>query len=392
MSWLFILSPNSVIFVDEKVLQHNCLHMKHTLLVCFTILGMILVGCSDDSNPTTPEPAPTTYDSTSWRTNSAAEFGIKTTFNALVAKMKTGRTGANLTTVELTDLYSPMRSIVTLTYDSVVAQSITGLADASGGTYNPLRTPEANGQGGVYGGFLFDEYGIENEQIVEKGLFAAGLYNYMYLLSQGSVTPATIDRMVTIYGAHPSFPNTGSASVNPDVYVANYGARRDKNDGNGLYTQMKTYLIAAQTAAKTNNTTNLNAALLGVRQTWERIEMATVINYCYAIVTTLSKTTVTDAERASAMHAYSECIGFITGFSGLPAGSTIITEAQINELRAMLKYPATGLPTSYELWQQPSETLPQVVAATVRIQSIYGFTDTQMEDFKKNWVSEQGRK
>jgi hypothetical protein len=41
--------------------------------------------------------------------------------------------------------------------------------------------------------------------------------------------------------------------------------------------------------------------------------------------------------------------------------------------------------------QQGATQLPKIVDALALIQSIYGFSATEMEEFKQNWITVQGR-
>ena len=363
------------------------------VLICFALLSLMLVSCSDEGSPVTPLPMPTTYDSTNWRTNASNELLYRANFSTFVSKIKTGRTaGVVIAEADLLALYNNVSALVSLEYDAVVKQSISELSKASGGTFLPEQSVLENGNGGTYSGYLFDEYGIEHEQLIEKGLFAGALYNRVCELLKSDVNEATINKVLVLYGAHPSFPNTGSAVTNPDILVANYAARRDKNDGSGFYTRLALAFIAAKHYAKLNNSVELAKQVATIKKIWEQVEMATVVNYCYSVVSTLSKTSPTTTEKASAIHALGECIGFVKGFKGLPAGTTVITGTQIESILTLLKSPSNGAPSCYEFWKTPAESLPQLLAVTELIQSIYGFTNVEMEDFKKNWVSEQNRK
>ena len=61
-----------------------------------------------------------------------------------------------------------------------------------------------------------------------------------------------LDKALALFGANPTFPNTPTASKTqqPDVLMANYGARRTPAAG-GLYTEVRDAFIKAQ-AAKHN--------------------------------------------------------------------------------------------------------------------------------------------
>jgi hypothetical protein len=94
--------------------------------------------------------------------------------------MKKGRTpGVSVAADKLSALYTSgdpsLQGVTTSYYNSVITGNggwLTALANASGKTY----TPEGN-TGGTYGAYLFDPSGVEPEQIIDKGLYAAALYH-----------------------------------------------------------------------------------------------------------------------------------------------------------------------------------------------------------------------
>ncbi|MBC8124757.1 MAG: hypothetical protein H7X70_03405 [Candidatus Kapabacteria bacterium] len=353
-----------------------------------------LAGCSESTNPKTPLVVPASYNAVGYSANTSAEYVIRTQMTALATLMKTGRVqGATVSLAELMAAYEPLAAITGEYYRLYVPGYLTELSTASGGSYDWQSTPSVTSSGGVYSGYLFQENGLEMEQLVDKGLFAAGLYNRASILMDGDVSAAAIDKIVALFGAHASFPNTDKAASNADKFAASYAARRDQNDGNGLYTKFKVAAITAQAAAVAGSEykTELNASLATMRQTWERALMATVINYTYAVVDGLSATTVTDASRAGAMHAYGECVGFLHGWKAVRQSSRIITDTQLGTLLGLLQAPADGPWTSYLIWQNPVSHLIHVSDARALIKSIYGFTDVEMESFKTNWVTAQNR-
>lgn len=361
--------------------------------------ALFAASCSDDSstNPAGVPPLtlPTTYDGSAYTTNAVVELQMRSHLRSLTTEMQQGRQlGVAVSAVNLATLYQPLRAITTPYYDAKVQEWLQELAKSSGGAYNPRVAPAQNGQGGTFGGYLFDEHGLEMEQLVEKGLFAAALYNHALTVMNAQLTPASIDKIVAIYGASPVFKNTGSATENADIHAANYAARRDKNDGNGFYTKIRDQFIRAQAATKADSryADTAKAALAQVRQLWEKSQAATVINYLYATITNISLTNPTDAQLGSALHAYGEGVGFLHGWRTLPADKKIITDAQIDEILTLMYAPANGTPSSYQIVQNSFTAVQQLNQAVTLLKNVYGFTDAELQDFRKNWVSEQGRK
>lgn len=360
--------------------------------------SLLLTSCGKDEKA--PLEIPANYNGAAYQANTTTQYAVRGQLDAFIAEAKKGRTaGIIVDATTLRQLYTagnPSLKSITTTYFDGKLDGGTGwieeLANASGLGYTPGAPA---GQGGTFGGYLFDENGLELEQLLDKGLFGAALYHHAVTLMQGDITPATVDQLVAIFGAHPDFPNTPTAAkaANPDKYLANYGARRDKNDGQGLYSQMKNAFIKLQAAVNAGADYNdkRDEALASLRENWEKINFATVINYCHSVISTMSGTNPTDAQKAGALHAYSECVGFVHGWRTLPQSHRTITDAEIDEVLVMLNAPYNGTPTSYKFATDPLTELPKLTQLINKLKTIYGFTDQEIEDFKKNWVAEQGR-
>jgi hypothetical protein len=378
-------------------------HMYHSittsrLFFSLFLMALSFVACKEEEKA--PLSIPTTYDAASFSANTTTQDAVRTQLEALVNEAKKGRTaGTVLNYVTLSSLYnagSPSVKAITTNYyagrlDGTGAW-LDEMAKASGTGYTPGVTA---GQGGTFGGYLFDENGLEIEQLLEKGLFGAALYNHAVTLMQGIVTPATADQLVRIYGAHPDFPNTPTAAkaTNPDKFMANYAARRDKNDGNGLYSQMKGHFLQLQAATKAGEAYNeeRDEALANIRLTWEKINAATVINYCHSVTSIMSATTVSDSDKGRALHAYGECVGFLHGWRTIPNTAKQLQDGEIDDLLVLLNAPTTGTPTSYKFVTEPVNELPKLTQVINKLKIKFGFTDQEIDDFKKNWVTEQGR-
>jgi hypothetical protein len=235
------------------------------------------------------------------------------------------------------------------------------------------------------------------EQLVEKGQFGATHYNHAVSLLSGTITPATVDKLIAIFGATPSFSNSGSNKVDPNIRdraSANYAARRSKGaDNNSLYAQMKANFIKLQAAVKGGEAFNKerDEAVAALKLTWEKIIAATVINYCHSTTSTLSNSNLTDAQKGSGLHAYGECVGFIHGWLTIPQAHKKITDTQIEEILTLLNAPRNGTPTSYKFVTDGANELPKLQQIIDKLQTIYGFSPQDIIDFKSNWVNVEGR-
>jgi hypothetical protein len=378
--------------------------MKITTILIATVLSTALVVSCKKKNSERPDlVVPTTYDGSKFAANTATQEALITQLTALTNEAKNGRNEANtVTQANLQNLFiagSPSLSAEVTSYFKTRLEGTGGwfdeLAKASGTTWTP-QAPAAGSNGGVYGGYLFDENGVEIEQLIEKGQFNATLYNHAVKLMSGTITIATADQLVAVFGAKPAFANSGSNNVaaeNRDRAMANYGARRDKNDGKGMYAQIKVAFITLQAAIKAGAEYNVerDKALEDIQLLWEKINAATVINYCHSPIDKLSQTNPSDADIAASLHAIGEGIGFIQGFKTINQQYRRITDAQIDEILTLFNAPDNGTATVYKFATESLTELPKLQQAITKLQTIYGFTNQEIEDFKSNWVSVQGR-
>ncbi|HEV7347025.1 hypothetical protein [Telluribacter sp.] len=366
------------------------------------LLGWLVLATACEKQESRPAlTVPATYNGTQFRSNAAQELALISNLEKLVLLARQGRTGKEVGVRDLTlafTISSPaLKNYATEYYINLLQGGdnyLRRLADASGKVYTP-GVPNG-GTGGVYGRYLFDANGVEPEQIIGKGLLGAALYNYglrLYTQNPNLNNPATADQLLALYGAGPTFTNSSNAVKHqaPDRAVAAYAAERDKNDGNGLYNQLKNHFLTLQAAyeAGADYQTERNKAFADILNTWERVHAATVIYNSLRIQSLLSVPNPDENTRAEALHLYNENIGLLNGFRTVP--NLRLQENQLNELLTLLNFPPTGSPTPYRLLTSTATELPKLTQVVTRLKSIYGFTDQQMEDFGKNWVAEQNR-
>lgn len=387
-------------FARLFIISLNNNNVRNIYLIPVLSIVFLFWSCSDDdSDDALPQlNIPSNYESSSFDANASKELQITDQLATLTSAVQAGRSGATLDLSNLENLYgagaSPLNSLVTSYYDNLMrTRFLQEAVNASGNVYDPAVTGT---DGGVLGAYLFNGNGLEPEQMIEKGQFGATLYNTALDILNADMTAADVDRLVALYGANPDFPNTDqSASVsNPDKFMAKYAARRDKNDGNGLYSQIKTQFIRLKAAIEAGSEYNSDKedAIAQIKILWEKINAATVINYCHAVVSKMSATNPSDDDKGSALHSYSEAVGFLHGWKTIPQSHKLISDTKIDELLAKMLAPADGNETSYLFVTAPAENLPKLQNEVIpELQEIYNFTDQEIEDFKKNWVSEQGR-
>ncbi|MFN4080525.1 MAG: hypothetical protein ACK4NS_06460, partial [Saprospiraceae bacterium] len=365
-----------------RIFSLHQIQWRHALALIYGVSALISITSCNKDDDKRPLSVPSSYDGAQYASRTATQYAVRGQLNALVAACKKGRTqGVTLSFDTLNNLYATagaptLKSIATPYYDGQLSGPngwLAELAKASGGTYTP--GPPTGGQGGVFGPYLFDENGLEIEQLVEKGLFGAALYNHAVSLMQGEITEATVDQLVAIFGAHPDFPNTPTAAkaANPDAFMANYAARRDKNDGAGLYSQIKRAFIKLQAAVKAgpDYRQERDEALAEISLLWEKINFATVINYSHTVIRLMSNTNPTDAEKASALHSYGEAVGFTHGWRTIPASYRRITDAQIDQILTLLNASPNTTPASYLFISSPVSQLPKAQDVIALLKGIY---------------------
>lgn len=393
----------------------------HYALYLFALISF--ASCKEDDKVITPAPPeleiPSVYDSTGYAANVVTESQVRSQLAALTSQMQVGRhMDSTVTLASLQNLYNgtTLRTITGTSYQAKIDAVLPELARASGKGVRFAWEEAPNGEGGVIPtaiggrrGYLFDRHVLELEQVVEKGLFAAAMYNHaVSLISAGNITEATIDRLVEIYGAKPGFGNNErSNDPNRDRFSAQYAARRsDSANANSLYAQIKRNLITAKAAVKAGSAFNAqrDKALADFKLNWEKVLAATVINYCHAVLELLQQPNRNDSIVSRAMHAYSEAVGFLSGWKAVPASERRITDAQIDELLDLLRAPySQTTPTQSYLFLSTNSATAQLFrldgrndpnnnGVIERLAQIYGFTNQEVEDFRRNWVALQNRR
>ncbi|TAH27516.1 MAG: hypothetical protein EAZ07_01175 [Cytophagales bacterium] len=385
---------------------------KHQLyLIAFFAITSLLSGCKEpkkeDPQPSKkPLEVKTTFDSTNFTSNALTQTKVINQLILLTDEAKKARKeGVEIKSSDLKTLFNngnpSLANVITDYYKQLLELAggyFDEIAKASGKLYTPSN--EITGEGGVYGtgssAYLFDENGLEIEQMIEKGQFGAVLYKHLVDLSKEEITLAKVDQMLAIYGAHPIFANSGSSKIvfnQRDKGLANYAARRDKNDGLGLYSQIKNQFLKLQAAVKDGSEYNeeKNASIEEIKLLIEKVNFATVVNYCFAVKATMSKTEATTNEKAAALHAYGECVGFVHGWRNLQMGAKKIKDSEIDEILELLNASPGKIPTSYLFITSPFTELPKLDQIINKIKTLYGFSDSEIEGFKSNWVSIQGR-
>ncbi|MHB1278293.1 MAG: DUF4856 domain-containing protein [Bacteroidia bacterium] len=370
------------------------------LLILTAATSLFFSSCTEENVPVKKSlTLPASYVSMDYDTNTYQERELSQLFSAMLAAMKAGENPA--ITLDLNTLLSAWNEGGSKSLNARAVPMGTEVENIrlpemvkhSGNTYHPDYGDTAT-IGGVFQSRLLNEGAFEIGQGIDKGAYA-GLFLYQILeLHKGEFNQKTLDRMLALYGAHPSFPNTPTAANtgHPDKYIANYASRRDKNEGSGFYTRIKTEFLTLQAAMNAGDEYKVEKEESFARliHNMEMALAATSVNYMNSAISKLSQTNPTDADKAAALHDLSEAFGFLQGFSNLNSPYITITNEQIQTLQAFLQFDGQDY-SFYKFTNDPVNTLPELVKAINKLQEIYAFSPAEMNDFKTNWVSAQGR-
>ncbi|GAB3917866.1 DUF4856 domain-containing protein [Larkinella terrae] len=378
-------------------------HIRRFAILIVAGIALLVTSCKkDEVESLKPSLAiPLVYDSTGFSYNSEPLKPLIQQYTNLIQEAEKGRqTGTYVSEETLNAAFTQgnfsLQSATTPYYTSQLRAQNNGffaeLSKASGGNFYPF---DRSWEGGVYRGYLFDEYGLEMGQMIEKGMYGATLYNYAVSLIHGTFTTATADQILFLYGSNPKFFNSDNSKFysNPDKLMAAYAAQRDDATGTGLYSQIRLAFITLQAALKGGEDYNeyRDEALAAIKLNWEKTNAATVIHILQEATALLNATDQDDQKRAESLHLISEAIGFLHGWRTIDITNKTITDAQIDDILVVLKAPYNRSSAVYRFVTNSAEEAPKLKEAIGKIQAVYGFTNDEVESFRHNYVAEQGR-
>lgn len=343
------------------------------------------------------------YNSPNFEENAVSEIEVGSNLLSLASYFSSLRPTANgemsgTTKESVETVIAPLRTVSSPSFlDLVDDYFIDQLVDAAnGGDFHPDSTDAYNGMGGGFtrngtARYFYYKDGTETQQIIEKGFYMATMYNQLYETVQNP-TITTPDKVIALIGATPAFSNSARATTFPDRLGSNYFARRDKNEEgiNGIYRALQYNIVALDMAIKANDNEATNRIVSKILLNYERGIMATIANYLHSTTASISKTSPTDDDLSAAMHAYSEALGFMMGFVDLP---TFATEMDLQTIWDHLLQPnsETAEFNVSLIATDRFESAQRNDRALNAIQLLYGFSDQEIQDFRFNWVNEQGR-
>lgn len=342
-------------------------------------------------------PIPASYDSPNFAANVKEELDLKGNVLAIGDKMKTaeGPTPLTVTTADLQALFTAgapsLRSVATAFAQVTVDTYLTQFGDAAAKTWKP-QDVEADGgaDGGTDGGVpvggkydnasIVNAVGVDLRETTEKILINGSLYNYALALAGGAITEATVDRLLALYGATPALLNAADGGVDANELIAEYASKRDSKMGApGAYRKIRAAFLVMKAAAANGDKcrADFDGALKIFLLEWEKASFATVIYYLNQAATSA---TVIPAHGQLALHAYGEALGFAQSFKGVPQDRRKITDVQIDAILQRI-----GATTPYQLVTRTGERVVAFNTAFQEIGAIYGMTQTDIEDAKKEY-------
>ncbi|MFP4503558.1 MAG: hypothetical protein ACLFOZ_02525 [Cyclobacteriaceae bacterium] len=337
-------------------------------------LGSLFFACEEDEPTTRPElQVPDTYTSANFAANTATEQVVIEELGSLVSDLNSIE--ADGTPAEIT-YPATLESITLGNYAARINDWLDEVEKAAGNEFDLENAPA--GEGGVLGTRLLDEYGLELEQMIDKGSFGAALYNHALDVLSDPVTEASVDQLVKTFGTDPTF--------NPDAtrFAATYAKRRSDNEAEtGYLYDIEDNLITARAAvtAGPEYDPELSAALSSFLLNWEESNFATVIFYANATKVQIREAGDDPVALGNAMHAYAEAVGFSAGWKELP--NKKITDSEIDQILALLLAEEGQNPESYRFLKEP-DLLVNFDQIIDLIQDVYGFTDAEVADFYVN--------
>ncbi len=373
--------------------------LKNNIFVLiFSVLAFS--SCQKEEDEKKVMEVPAQYDGSAFQAHAAIELKTLDTLKSLIETIESAENpSVALDFAQLSSKFQAGNLISNLTVSSLSAEISGGngllkmASQASGKTWTPA---DSTSYGGVYGPYFFNGTGLDLPEMIEKSLFGGMMYQQVVQNLSGTITVEKLDKALAIIGANPSFPNTSTLKPevpNPDVFLSKYVARRDKNDGNGFYSALFFNFRRLQAAVKAEDKypDEKELAKNAIKANLEKAMAATVINYCISAQSGLSKTNIDSSDKASALHALGEAIGLLNGMIYVTPSERLISNLDINQLLGYLNYKTIDGPKIFRFALRPERELPKLQMAIDYLKNLYNFSDSDMDDFAKNWISVQNR-
>lgn len=332
---------------------------------------------------------PAVYVSPQFAANAQVELNLRAYAFEIDRKMQATENASTaiLTTAELATSYTAgtpsLRGVTATPLQAVVDGYLVDYGNAVGRTWTPESAAGDAGPttGGKYdGAFHVSPAGLDLREATQTTLLAGALFNDAAMLAAGPVTDAVVDRLVAAYGATPTFANRtdeAAGDARDGLSAALASQRDDKSQPTGPYRRIQAALFAAKATAAYGEACrgDLDAALTTFFHEWERALYASAIYFLNATADALRATPV---KGAGALRSYGLAVGLIQGFRETPQERRLVTDAQIDALLAQI-----GVEAPYGILTDTANRLPGFVGAIQQIANVYGFSQADVESFKR---------
>jgi hypothetical protein len=316
-------------------------NLKSLVVAC--ALSGLAIGCTNPpANTCTVEP-PATWEAPDWDANTAEALALRAQLDVLIADTMRAAEQGEVTVDGVDDLTGPyaagnpsIESITTPFYAGIVGDVFSEFLEITAAGPVDLVDDEGAWSPGDAGGIFgmsnrgINEGGLEVRQLADKGLFAgAALYNHALTLTEGDITPATIEALAALWGANPTLDAAGELTDS-----ANY------SHSMGYHAEIRSSLIAARAyAADEACGAERDEAVVAFFRAWEQSMFARFVYYANAGASELGAA-ASDDDVAGGLHELAEGVGLALGFRGVPhpasgplsGAGRVVTDAQIDEM------------------------------------------------------------
>lgn len=335
---------------------------------------------------------PATYESPEFATNAAAELDLRARAFEIDRKMQAteGSSTAILTTAELVTAFTAgtpsLRAVAAPPAQASIDAYLDDYGDAVGRTWTPSLAAADGGApaGGKYENtFHVSKDGLDLRLAVSRTLLGGAFFHHAVTVASEPVTEAVLDRFVASFGASTSFADRtdDDAGAERDALSAALAADLDDPAAStsGFYRTIRASLLTAKAAASHGEAcrAELDGALATFFDAWERTLAAYSIHDLSAASTFAL---ATPPKGPAALRSLGSALGLVQGLRGTSTAHRRITDAQIDDWLATV-----GAPTPFELVTDSGARVTAFTSAIQKIAGIYGFSQSEVESFKRSF-------
>jgi len=358
------------------------------------VFNFLFVACKKKSEPT-PQAV---YDSTG--VGQSAKSQYETLAKLKIASQSILLLADSTKTFDVNNaVFQFNDTLATTTYNTWESGFLQEVLSASNKSYNPLSADSANKpNGGVYYKYLINKNGVVFSELFEKMNLVHTLFHQINKIGADTLySKSKTHKILVLSGINAAFPNTSTIDVSKpyDVYFGKFAAERDKNDGGGLYTQLKNQYANLQNAVLKSDSNSAYNNVNAVKRLLEKSAMASVVYHLkqtqsqLTLAATQSNKLAKDSLQAKALYHYNAAGTLVLSFKLLPVSERFISDYDGNILGNKLHINNDNVYSPIQLLK--NNTTSNIDSAIIKIQNVYGFSADDIKDFATNWVESQKR-